>query len=44
MNGGRSLGGVGRGLLFEKLRKLRPLSRELEEFREEVRVAIYEHQ
>lgn len=40
MKGGRSLGGVGRGLLLEKVRKLRPVSLELDEFREEVRVAI----
>jgi hypothetical protein len=39
MNGGRSLGGVGRGLLFAKFRNERP-SRELDEFRDEVRVAI----
>lgn len=38
--GGRSVGGVGRGLLFAKFRKLRPFSLELDEFRDEVRVAI----
>ena len=40
MNGGRSGGGVGRGLLFAKFRKGR-LSLELDEFRDEVRVAIW---
>jgi hypothetical protein len=39
MKGGRSAGGVGRGLLFAKFRNERP-SREPEEFREDVRVAI----
>jgi hypothetical protein len=39
MKGGRSFGGTGRGLLFAKFRNERP-SRELEEFREDVRVAI----
>lgn len=37
---GRSLGGVGRGLLLVKLRNARPLSREWDEFRDDVRVAI----
>ena len=39
MKGGRSFGGVGRGLLFAKFLNERP-SRELDEFREDVRVAI----
>jgi hypothetical protein len=39
MNGGRSGGGVGRGLLLAKLRNGRA-SRELDEFRDDVRVAI----
>lgn len=39
MNGGRSGGGVGRGLLLAKFRNGRA-SRELDEFREDERVAI----
>ena len=39
MNGGRSGGGVGRGLLLAKFRYGRA-SRELDEFREDERVAI----
>lgn len=40
IKGGRSGGGVGRGLLLAKFRNERP-SRELDEFRDDVRVAIY---
>lgn len=39
--GGRSVGGVGSGLLLVKVRNPRPFSREWDEFRDEVRVAIY---
>lgn len=40
LDGGGSLGTVGRGLLFEARRNARELSRELDEFRDEERVAI----
>jgi len=43
INGGRSFGTVGSGLLFVLFRKWRGASRELDELRDEDRLAIWKH-